>query len=332
MAPRKLSDADKRAAIERYRQAGETTSTVAEQYGVSNSTISRLLKTMLSEQEYAELRSQKRATTAAEKKPAKAAKVTTTADESSAIESAAPSDPAATDEPGETEAPKLKSKKPTRRRSRRRSSAPEADQLSLMDAADEALAADDDSAETPDEAPEQIKATTNIPVSRQANTDAELISADDFDEDLDEDDLDEDLDDELDDLDDDDLDGDEDGDEDGDDLGTQLGTSVQIVPLTDTALPVTCYLVIDRLSELITRPLKEFAELAAIPSDEQSARTLPVFDNHRIARRFSRRNQRVIKVPNGQLLTKTRPYLQAKGIHHLLIDGTIYSLTGEPVD
>ncbi|MEL6136667.1 MAG: helix-turn-helix domain-containing protein [Cyanobacteria bacterium J06628_6] len=329
MAPRKLSDADKRAAIERYRQAGETTSTVAEQYGVSNSTISRLLKTMLSEQEYAELRSQKRATTAAEKKPAKAAKVTTAADESSAIESAAPSDPAATDEPGETEAPKLKSKKPTRRRSRRRSSAPDADQLSLMDAADEALTADDDSAKVQDGAPERIEATATNPVSRR---DTELISADDFDEDLDEDDLDEDLDDELDELDDDDLDGDEDGDEDGGDLGTQLGASVQIVPLTDTALPVTCYLVIDRLSELITRPLKEFAELAAIPSDEQSARTLPVFDNHRIARRFSRRNQRVIKVPNGQLLTKTRPYLQAKGIHHLLIDGTIYSLTGEPVD
>ncbi|MEM6350612.1 MAG: helix-turn-helix domain-containing protein [Cyanobacteria bacterium P01_D01_bin.14] len=329
MAPRKLSDADKRAAIERYRQAGETTSTVAEQYGVSNSTISRLLKTMLSEQEYAELRSQKRATTAAEKKPAKAAKVTTAADKSSAIESAAPSDPAATDEPGETEAPKLKSKKPTRRRSRRRSSAPDADQLSLMDAADEALTADDDSAKVQDGAPERIEATATNPVSRR---DTELISADDFDEDLDEDDLDEDLDDELDELDDDDLDGDEDGDEDGGDLGTQLGASVQIVPLTDTALPVTCYLVIDRLSELITRPLKEFAELAAIPSDEQSARTLPVFDNHRIARRFSRRNQRVIKVPNGQLLTKTRPYLQAKGIHHLLIDGTIYSLTGAPVD
>jgi hypothetical protein len=42
-----------------------------------------------------------------------------------------------------------------------------------------------------------------------------------------------------------------------------------------------------------------------------------VFNNHRVARRFSRRNQRVVKIPDGSVIRKTQPYLQAKGHHPL---------------
>ena len=55
-------------------------------------------------------------------------------------------------------------------------------------------------------------------------------------------------------------------------------------------------------------------------------KTLPIFDNHRVARRFSNRSQRVIKVPDGRLLYKTCYHLQAKGITRILLDGQIYSL------
>lgn len=99
---------------------------------------------------------------------------------------------------------------------------------------------------------------------------------------------------------------------------------IKILPLTETALPRTCYLVIDRFSELIAKPLKTFSELGRIPEEEILEQTLPVFDNHRIASRFSGRNQRVFKVPDGRLLRKAAPYLQAKGITRLLIDGQVY--------
>ncbi len=99
---------------------------------------------------------------------------------------------------------------------------------------------------------------------------------------------------------------------------------VKILPLTETVLPRTCYLVIDRFSELIAKPLRAFSELGRIPEEEVLEQTLPVFDNHRIASRFSGRNQRVFKVPDGRLLRKAAPYLQAKGITRLLIDGQVY--------
>ena len=99
------------------------------------------------------------------------------------------------------------------------------------------------------------------------------------------------------------------------------------MPLSQATFPRTCYLVIDRSAELIVKPLADFADLGEIPQEEVTERTLPVFDNHRIAKRFSHRRERVIKVPDGRMLQKTSQHLQEKGITRLLIDGQIYSLS-----
>ncbi|MBA4455695.1 helix-turn-helix domain-containing protein, partial [Cylindrospermopsis raciborskii CS-506_B] len=58
---RKLTDSDKTEILKLYRETAETTSTLAERYGVSNSTISRLLKGILPEEDYEYLVSLKRA-------------------------------------------------------------------------------------------------------------------------------------------------------------------------------------------------------------------------------------------------------------------------------
>ncbi|MBE9114218.1 hypothetical protein IQ273_33200, partial [Nodosilinea sp. LEGE 07298] len=111
-----------------------------------------------------------------------------------------------------------------------------------------------------------------------------------------------------------------------------LGT-LEISPLTADALPPLCYVVVERTSsELVVLPLRTFADLGQIPEAEGDSRTLPVFENHNVARRFSRRNQRVVKVPDGSLLQTTSPYLQAKGITRLLIDGQVFSLGPDPLE
>ena len=295
MALRKLSDADKRDVIEIYRQPGETTSTIAKRYGVSTSTISRILKTQLPEEEYRALISQKRSS---------------------------PSEKPSVPVPTPDEAKSAGTEKPVRR-SRKRSSAPkpaeDESQLELLANEAEAAEEQDDVSAVATELLEQPKLRRKNNVANDDDLDDEDL------DDLDDEDLD-DLDDELDS----DLDAEYDDDDDDDDASEPglIGTAVEIMPISDAVFPRTCYLVVDRLSELITHPLNEFAELGKIPADQESAQTLPIFDNHRVARRFSRRNQRVIKVPDGQLITKATSYLQAKGITHLLIDGNIYSLLG----
>jgi transposase-like protein len=104
-------------------------------------------------------------------------------------------------------------------------------------------------------------------------------------------------------------------------------SSLASPPLSEATLPKTCYLVVDRLSELISRPLQEFEELGEIPQGENQEQTLPIFDNHRVARRFANRSQRVMKIPDSRVLQKTEAHLQAKGITRVLIDGKVYSLS-----
>ena len=135
-----------------------------------------------------------------------------------------------------------------------------------------------------------------------------------------------------------DIDDDEDEEEDDDDWEADTEDNfnyphadakdfdIEILPISAASFPRTCYLVIDRSAELIVRPLKDFADLGSIPAEEVKQKTLPVFDNHRIAKRFSHRRERVIKVPDGRMLEKTSRYLNAKGITRILIDGQIYSL------
>ena len=72
--------------------------------------------------------------------------------------------------------------------------------------------------------------------------------------------------------------------------------------------------------------MKDFAHLGSIPDEETQQKTLPIFDNHKVAKRFCDRKGKVIKVPDGRVLQKTSTYLQAKGISRILIDGKVYSL------
>lgn len=101
--------------------------------------------------------------------------------------------------------------------------------------------------------------------------------------------------------------------------------TIAILPLVEADLPDTCYIVIDRASEIVTRPLQDFRDLGKIPPHEQQSLTVPVFDNHRIARRFSNHNQRVVKFPSD-LIYSTHSRLAKKGITRMLFDGQVFAL------
>ncbi|NEQ22931.1 MAG: hypothetical protein F6K28_28020 [Microcoleus sp. SIO2G3] len=319
MAPQKLSDSDKQAILDLYRHSDETSSTLAARYGVSNTTISRILKLGLAEEEYEALIQRKRIAGRTQPATANISVASAVSDRTADLEVApAPESPIAVPvadvpavEPVAPVAEPVASDKPRRRS---RSSV----------AAESPPVSEPEAVEVAEVATEVIAPTEPKPQKRviEAIVESEPPTAPShFDED-DEDD---------DDLDDDDLDDDDLDDEDDDDDGlaavqVQSKSFIQVLPLTEAAMPKTCYLVVDRASELITRPLRDFAELGQIPTEEVQAKTLPIFDNHRVARRFSRRMQRVVKVPDSKVITKVSSYLQAKGITRLLIDGQVYSL------
>jgi transposase-like protein len=137
--------------------------------------------------------------------------------------------------------------------------------------------------------------------------------------------------------DDDEFDDEEDSDneeEDGDNDESQLIINVDqkpatnilsILPLEQADLSNICYIVVDKASEVITRPMRDFKELGKVPTEEINLLALPVFDNHRAARRFSAHNQKVIKFPSS-LIQATRSHLSQKGITRLLYGGQVFAL------
>lgn len=329
---RKLTEPDKKEILKLYRETAETTSTLAERYGVSNSTISRLLKSTLPEDEYEYLVSLKRAARTPEGRaqvnydqlplltqPEPIQEQPAAAQETKIPRRKLPDiEPKEVVVEAETQ-PEEEDENASIRRVRRRSSAEEKPKLRSVKRL-----------EAVESQPPEISSIPS-PILKderpEATVLAEMLGEDLLDESEDLDDLD-------DDLDDDDYDDDYDDEEEDLDEPRPLVTRrrvseapVQVLPLSAAQLPKTCYLVIDRSSELITRPLKDFGDLGQIPSLETLQKTLPVFDNHRVAKRFSTKRDRVIKVPDSKMLHKASTHLQAKGITRLLIDGQVYSLS-----
>lgn len=409
MSSKKITDADKLEIARLYRLAGDTTASLASRFGVSNSTISRLLKTNIPEAEYEVLIQQKRGSkveieeesttdepivmsaaippaTVVEENPNQPDLVIPNCEDPAPLASTLPPDrdllplPASNTEEDSN----------TSRRVRRRSSAP------LAAASDEPTASNQ-SVTTIEPTPVIVEIfvepipvvvemaevaifdppianntdiyptdrSSKIPVQppiprtpalREILSDSKdrysnpppapapiaEIFTDELEEDLDLDSEDvnalaamfgEEI---ADGDDDDDEFAEEDWDEEPTSADEQVDPNqfltgdrlhVQVTPLSKATLPRTCYIVIDKFAELIVRPLKDFADLGQISGEEIQQRTLPVFDNHRVAKRFSnQRTQRVIKVPDSRVFYKTTQQLRSKGITCLLVDGNIYSL------
>jgi transposase-like protein len=386
MSSKKITDADKLEIVDLYRQSGDTTASLANRYGVSNSTISRLLKNNIAEAEYEMLIQQKRVSKVGGEEESLADESilaspaamppeleiggdsnqsnssTSKIDAAHSVVSIHADDlatPSLQDRQGEDNSENS-------RRIRRRSSAPlvavsepiaVAIDLSRSNLAEIFGSEVASTISNIDISATSIlsKTTVSLPVPRTPVLREILSDSKDRysppsvvpapPEDL--------LDEVEDDEDNEDVnvlaamfgeeisegDDDEEFAEDDDEAASssqqldrnQLLTSdllhVQVTPLSQATLPRTCYIVIDKFAELIVRPLKDFADLGQISGEEIQQRTLPIFDNPRVAKRFSnQRTQRVIKVPDSRVFYKTTEHLRSKGITRLLVDGNIYSL------
>jgi hypothetical protein len=360
MAPTKLTEAEKETIFRLYRETDETTSTLSRQYRVSVSTITRLLKSRLPLEEYEDLVRSKRSGLSRNSEdplldglgePEESVE-----DEENSPQPAVPASDDAWADEGMNEPQALASSGDRSlggdRRRRRRSSVsseakttensldpqgsqpqgskPQPSQTQQLDLLASPSETGEDRSQVdlsrgtfgqdfPErEAPQRpiLRKPPELEVSAESS--------------LDEDEEDEDYvysfgDEEFGD-DEDEFDEDDDGEDQTLGLTPLLGQNIEILSLSEAHLPRVCYLVVDRTGELVTCRLQDFRELGQIPEAEAHHRTLPLFDNHRIARRFSRRTQRVIKLPDGKMLQKTARWLEAKGITRLLLDGKVYDL------
>ena len=112
-------------------------------------------------------------------------------------------------------------------------------------------------------------------------------------------------------------------------LSLPQGERPETKPLLPGLLPSSVYMLVDKTVELQAKPLREFPELGSLPEEEQELQALMLFTNPRQAKRQCGRSQRVIKVPDSEVLQRRSAYLVAQGITRLVIEGgALYSLVG----
>ncbi len=351
MAATRLSDSQKQELVARFRD-GEASGSLAEAFGCSANTVSRVVRTALAPEEYEALKQQRGRSAVQAAAPAGGSSQPLPLSEAES----AGKDALATSPPGETalgappEGPDQNLGAPStganteagkaepsmvpralRSRSSRPGLATDPPQFGdwVRDQVDGV-----GQASTPRlEAPGPGADAQDLPDGDQGHAALAIDDADDFADDAGDDE------------------GDEgDGAEDGDSfLGSYgdpregdgqtfvvlpLGQAIEdrpsltVQPLEPADLPASVYMLVDKTVELDIKPLKELPELGALPDGEGERQALVVYANPRQAKRYCGRNQRVIKVPDSGVLARTAPYLLSQGVTRLVVEGALYSLPG----
>ena len=92
-------------------------------------------------------------------------------------------------------------------------------------------------------------------------------------------------------------------------------TSISIL---DVELPKTVYMVVDKEIELETKLLKEYTQWNFLSEKDLSRNTIEIFNDIKSAKRSSKKDQKVIKVPNSNVFKVTASILKARGITRIV--------------
>ena len=97
-------------------------------------------------------------------------------------------------------------------------------------------------------------------------------------------------------------------------------------PINDVVLPKVVYVIVNNQVELETKLLKEYVEWNFLSDEDLSRNTIEIFYDLKVAKRSSKKDQRVIKVPNSNVFKITAPILKLRGISRIVSSELLIAL------
>ena len=85
-------------------------------------------------------------------------------------------------------------------------------------------------------------------------------------------------------------------------------------------------MVVDKQIELETKLLKDYTVWSFLPEKDLNRKTIEIFFEIKVAKRFSNKDQKVIKVPNSDVFRVAAPILVSKGISRIVSSETLIAL------
>ena len=98
------------------------------------------------------------------------------------------------------------------------------------------------------------------------------------------------------------------------------------VSITQADLPKVVYMIVDKQVELKTKLLREYVEWNFLSEEDLNRNTIEIFFDIKIAKRLTKKDQRVIKVPNSEVFSITAPILKARGITRIVSSEVLIAL------
>ena len=98
------------------------------------------------------------------------------------------------------------------------------------------------------------------------------------------------------------------------------------ISIKDVDLPKVVYMVVGKQVELETRLLKEYIEWNFLSEKELSRNTIEIFYDLKTAKRSTKKDQKVIKVPNSDVFKIAAPILLSRGISRIVSSEVLIAL------
>ncbi len=97
-------------------------------------------------------------------------------------------------------------------------------------------------------------------------------------------------------------------------------------PLNEFPLPHNIYMVVDKNNELEEFFIKDFPEYSFLSETDQKRKIIKLFSERKSASLFCNKNQKTIKVPNGEVFGLASSFLIKKGISRIIYDDNLLSI------
>ncbi len=98
------------------------------------------------------------------------------------------------------------------------------------------------------------------------------------------------------------------------------------IPISEIKFPEMVYMIVDKNIELEIKLLKDYPEWDFLPNSDLNRKTIEIFSDIKVAKRFCKKEQKVIKVPNTDVFKIAAHILTSKGISRIVSSEQLIAL------
>ena len=98
------------------------------------------------------------------------------------------------------------------------------------------------------------------------------------------------------------------------------------IPISEINFPEMVYMIVDKNIELEIKLLKDYPQWDFLPDSDLNRKTIEIFNDIKVAKRFCKKEQKVIKVPNTDVFRIAAPMLISKGISRIVSSEQLIAL------